>query len=325
MRRTHIIAVLLAAMCLLPICACSQEPKAAPEEQDAPRVEVYDRTADEPEPEPEPEVEPEPEPEVEPEPEEPPFDTTAPVTTTTSQSGVSVTAPEGFLDTLAFAEVDAQIAALTEDGYHVGVVMRDLTTGNEIAYNTGERLYPASSIKASFCAMVCENNGGAGSMSATVEDCLVNSSNEAFETLINTYGLYAHAAWLQAHGAPEAAEDADYWYYPNISAGELAAVWEEIYRYGTSGEAGGDELAGYLARTNSSPIGELLREKCDVWSKPGWFPDNGELVATNDAGVVFSESGPYVMVIMTTMSSNLDGLLPLIDALDAAHATMCGA
>lgn len=323
MRQAHIFAVVLAAACLLPLCACAQEPQAAPEEQSTPQVEVYDRTADEvesqPEPEPEPEVEPEPEPE------EPPFDATAPVTTATSQSGISATAPEGFLDTSAFAEVEAQIAALTESGYHVGVVMRDLTTGNEITYNTDERLYPASSIKASYCAMVCENNGGAGSMAATVEDCLVNSSNEAFETLIDTYGLYAHAAWLQAHGAPVAAGDADYWYYPDISAGELATVWEEIYRYGTSDEAGGSELAGYLARTGSSPIGELLRGDCEVWSKPGWFPDNGELVATNDAGVVFSESGPYVMVIMTTMSSNLDGLLPLVGALDDAHATMCGA
>ena len=118
MRQAHIFAVVLAAACLLPLCACAQEPQAAPEEQSPPQVEVYDRTADEvesqPEPEPEPEVEPEPEPE------EPPFDATAPVTTATSQSGISATAPEGFLDTSAFAEVEAQIAALTESGYHVG-------------------------------------------------------------------------------------------------------------------------------------------------------------------------------------------------------------
>ena len=93
---------------------------------------------------------------------------------------------------------------------------------------------------------------------------------------------------------------------------------------GTSGEAGGAELAGYLARTNYTPAGALLRDECEVWAKPGWFPDNGELVATNDAGVVFSESGPYVFAVMTDMSANLDGLTPLIDALDAAHDVMCG-
>ena len=321
MRRTLILATLLAAACLLPLCACDQGQQSTPAEQTPAPIEVLDKTTPEngaaAEPEPEPEQEPEPEPE------EPAFDTTAPVTTQTADSGVTVTAPEGFLDTAAFQRVEDEIAALTESGYHVGVVMRDLATGNSITYNTDERLYPASSIKATFCAAACEANGGPGGSAATMEQCLVYSSNEAFEELIGTYGLYMHAAWLQAHGAPDAASDADYWYYPDISAGELAAAWEEIYRYGTSGEAGGTELAGYLGRTESSPIGELLRGEYEVWSKPGWFPDNGELVATNDAGIVFSDCGAYEMVVMTSISSNLDGLLPLIDALNAAHGTMC--
>lgn len=339
MRRTAILATLLAAACLLPLCACDTTSQDAPEAQQSSseQIEILDKTGEETEPEQEPNAEnapeaqtdPEPEPEAEPEPEpEPelePFDTTAPVTTATSAGGVTVTAPDGFLDTLAFKSVEEEILALTESGYHVGVVMRDLATGNEITYNTDERLYPASSIKATFCASVCEKNGGSAGMASTMERCLVDSSNEDFEALINTFGLSVHSSWLQAHGATAAAQDAAWWYYPEISAGELASAWQEIYRYGTSGEAGAGELTGYLARTNSSPIGNLLREKCAVWSKPGWFPDNGELVATNDAGVVFSESGPYVMVIMTTMSSNLDGLLPLIEALDTAHATMCGA
>lgn len=333
MRQVSIFAVILAAACLLPLCSCAQgqEPAAngqAPaEEQVSTKVEVLDEPAEkdaESEAAQDAESEVPQDVEPEPEPEEPAFDATAPVSTQTADSGVTVTAPDGFLETSAFKDVEREIAALTESGYHVGVVMRDLATGNSITYNTDERLYPASSIKATFCAMVCENNGGPGSSAATMEQCLVYSSNEAFETLINTYGLYAHAAWLQANGAPEAASDADYWYYPDISAGELAATWQEIYRYGTSGEAGSSELTGYLSRTESSPIGELLRGDYEVWSKPGWFPDNGNLVATNDAGIVFSDCGAYEMVIMTTMSSNLDGLLPLIDALNVAHGTMCG-
>lgn len=262
--------------------------------------------------------------EPEPEPVDPDFDASAPVVTETAASGVSVTAPQGFLATSAFTRVDAEIEKLTGAGHRVGVVMRDLTTGCNVSFNADERLYPASSIKATFCAAVCEANGGSGGMASTMENCLVNSSNEAFEQLIGTFGLLPHASWLAEHGAPEAAADADYWYYPDISAGELAACWQEIYRYGTSGEPGGAELAGYLARTNYTPIGGLLRGTCDVWAKPGWFPNNGELVATNDAGVVFSDCGPYVLVVMTDLSADLDGLRPLIDALNVAHGVMCG-
>ena len=40
--------------------------------------------------------------------------------------------------------------------------------------------------------------------------------------------------------------------------------------------------------------------------------------------MVFSDTGTYVVVIMTNMSSNLDGLKPLIAALDEAHDAMCG-
>ena len=266
----------------------------------------------------------EPEPEPESQPAEPSFDASAPVASETSASGVSGTSPEGFLSTDAFARVEAEISALTSAGHHVGMVLHDITTGNSVTYNADERLYPASSIKALYSAMVCEANGGSGGMADVMERCLVDSSNEDYEALIDAYGMPAFGAWLRAHGAVEAANDGSVWYYPYISAGELAACWQEIYRYGTSGEAGGAELSGYLARTNYTPMGALLRGKCEVWAKPGWFPDNGELVATNDAGVVFSESGPYVFVVMTDLSADLDGLTPLLAALDEAHDVMCG-
>lgn len=258
-----------------------------------------------------------------PAPAEPAFDTTAPVATETSASGISVTAPEGFLDTAAFQQVEAEVSALTGAGHHVGVVLCDLATGNGISFNADERLYPASSIKAPYSAMVCETYGGPGQLAPVMERCLVNSSNEDYEALISTYGMPAFGSWLRAHGAPVAADDGSVWYYPDISAGELAACWKEIYRFGTSGEAGSDVLAGYLARTNYTPIGALLRDRCEVWAKPGWFPDNGELVATNDAGVVFADSGPYVLVVMSDLSADLDGLRPLISDLDNAHEVMC--
>ena len=98
-----------------------------------------------------------------------------------------------------------------------------------------------------------------------------------------------------------------------------------FYMYGTSGEAGADELASYLSQTDHTPMGALLRDECEVWAKPGWYPaDENNLTSTNDAGVVFSDDGTYVLVVMTDLSADLDRLTSLIDALDAAHDVMCG-
>ena len=249
----------------------------------------------------------------------------APVRTSTTDDGVTVTAPDAFLTHPELAEVTEQIGALREQGYTVCVALVDLESRRGIWYNADAVMYPASSIKASYCTWIYETNGGAGGMSGTVADCLINSSNDAYHALLDTYGLSSYASWLTANGAPEAAKKGGVYYYPETTANELASIWEEIYRYGTSGEAGSDELAGFLAQTNRSPIGEQLRGTCEIWSKPGWYPADGSgLESSNDAGVVFSDTGDYVMVIMTDISSNLDALTPLVSALDAAHGAMCG-
>ena len=271
--------------------------------------------------EPEP-AEPAPEPAAPAEP-EPAFDAATPNVTAAGATGLTATAPEGLLATRAFEQVETEIKALTDHGVAVGLALTDLESGRSLAYNADERFYPASSIKALYCTMVCETQDGPGAMAAQMEQCLVNSSNEDYEALIDTYGMRAFGSWLAAHGAPVAAADGSYYYYPWISAGELASAWQEIYRYGTSGEAGSAELVSYLSRTNTTPTAELLRQDCDVWSKAGWFPATEDgLDASVDAGVVFAPSGTYVLAVMTDMASNLEGLKPLISSLDAAHATI---
>jgi len=244
---------------------------------------------------------------------------------TVTSGGLVVTGPEEFLGSEELAYLEEQVAELEEQDVDLGIVVLDLETSYPIEYNADERLYPASSIKAAYCAMVCEEYGGAGELSWALEECLVNSSNGAYELLRDTYGLDAFGDWLEHAGATEASAQAREYGYPDISAGELAEVWEEIFRYGTSGEDGSDELVDALAATNYTALGALLRDEFEVWAKPGWYPtDEYDLTSTNDAGVVFSESGPYVFAVMTDMSANLDGLTPLIGALDAAHDVMCG-
>ncbi len=320
------VRALAGAGCAVLLAACSaQGPAAETPDEPAALVEVQDRDAEEKPAAQEDEKDEEPEPAAEDESATDAFDASAPVVDATSGRGIAVTAPGGFLDTPEFAAVEAEVAALEDAGYSVSVRMVDLDTGRGITYNADVERYPASAIKAPFCAWLCSAYGGSAGMAQTVADCLINSSNDAYKALIDTFGLTAFAQWLDAHGAPNAVDEAWTHYYPNISANELANVWTQIWRYGTSGEAGADELAGYLSQTASTPLGGLLRDEHEVWSKAGWYPaDENRLTSTNDAGVVFSDDGTYVVVVMTDLSAYLDGLTPLLSALDAAHDVMCG-
>lgn len=248
----------------------------------------------------------------------------APALTSTTEAGLTVTAPEAFLATDELAAVETEISQLEADGYQVCVSLVDLETRRGITYEPDVSMYPASCIKALFCTWLYETYGGAGDMSAVVENCIVNSSNDAYSSLIDTYGISSFLSWLSTHGGPTY-ESSGLQHYPNMTAAQLEAAWEEVYRFCSSEEEGASELAGYLSQTTTSPIASVLRGTHTVWSKAGWYPtDEYDLSTSNDAGVVFSETGDYVLVIMTDIGADLDALEPLISALDAAHETMCG-
>lgn len=243
----------------------------------------------------------------------------------TTDDGLHVIAPEAFFETDELALVQDVLAALQADGTEVGFVMEDLETGRSISYNVNRRFYSASSIKVAVCTMIFEENGSGAGYSDAIANALMYSSNDAFSALVNTFGFENFSAWLEAVGAPDAAQDAAEHLYVDISPVEMANVWREVWSYGTSGEEGAEELAGYLSQTEHSPLGQTLRDRYVVWSKPGWYPDDGyDLSASNDAGIVFSDTGDYVLVVLSDIGDDTDALIPLIEALDAAHASMCG-
>lgn len=258
------------------------------------------------------------------EPERVPMSEAAAFTETTGD-GLEVTEPEAFLEGDELDAVQAALDELEADGSNVAFVMQDLESGRGIRYNDEMRFYSASSIKVAVCTMIFEENGSGAGYSGAISNALTWSSNDDFSVLVNTFGFQNVSNWLAEHGAPDASEDAAQHLYVDISATEMANIWEEVWRFGTSGEAGSEELTGYLAQTDHSPIGQALRDTCEVWSKPGWYPDDSyNLSASNDAGIVFSDEGDYVLVVLSDIGDNTDALIPLIEALDAAHASMCG-
>lgn len=265
--------------------------------------------------------------EAAPQEDETPLDTGAGAKVTTfSAGGISVTAPEGFASTPTCRHLQDAVAAFTAKGYHLGFAMVDLKTGRGASYNADQKFYPASSIKAVYVTAILEStHGGAAASADAITKCLVDSDNDAFRTLLKTYGYNVYGNWLQSR-APEAAQEAYGYNYPHISAAGMLNCWREVYRFGKSGEAGASLLTGCLARTNHSAWGALLRDRFTVWSKPGWYPVNEGLAstATADNGIVFSDCGDYAVAVLSDAPSDFGSLLPVLDALNAAHGKMCG-
>ena len=257
-----------------------------------------------------------------------PFDAAAPTAEVTSDAGVRVVAPEGFADTASARHLDDVVRGFREGGYRLGFALEDLSTGRTLSYGTNEIFYPASSVKAVYCTMVVEQGGDAAVAASgpTIENCLVNSDNDAFRSLITGYGYDDYAAWMERF-APESASQAAYKNYPTMTAAGMLSCWKETARFCTSGEPGSAFLADCLSQTHSSCLGGLMRDRYTVWSKPGWyygFDGEDSAPSTCDCGLVRSDCGDYVVAILSDAPGDFDALMGVVDALNAAHGKMCG-
>ena len=257
-----------------------------------------------------------------------PFDAGAPTAEVTSDAGVRVVAPEGFAGTASARRLDDVVRAFREGGYRLGFALEDLSTGRTLSYGTNEIFYPASSVKAVYCTMALEQGGDAAVAASgpTVENCLVNSDNDAFRSLIASYGYDDYAAWMERF-APESASQAAYKNYPTMTAAGMLSCWKETARFCTSGEPGSAFLADCLSQTHSSCLGGLMRDRYTVWSKPGWyygFDGEDSAPSTCDCGLVRSDCGDYVVAVLSDAPGDFDALMGVVDALNAAHGKMCG-
>ena len=244
--------------------------------------------------------------------------------TFSTEAGLEVSGPTSLRGSDEVAALERALAGLEAGGHDAGLVLLDLRTGRRAEYGADTQRYPASCAKALFCCALVQRDGWTQEAAPTIESCLVDSSNEAYEALVSPAGgCSLLSAWLGEAGAPEAAENARAHWYPYMSARELAAAWQSVCGFVASDRPGATELARTLARTGFSPIASALRDECAVLSKPGWYPaDETGLASSNDAGIVVAESGPYVLVVMSDRGADLDSLIPVVSAADALHEAM---
>jgi beta-lactamase class A len=250
------------------------------------------------------------------------------VTVERGTNGIKVTADGDFATTEAFNQLDDAVEAFEAKGYDLGFEMVDLKTGKGVSLNEDTSFYPASSIKAPFVISLYkelfDEEGVSTSVATTCENCVVNSDNQAFVSLVDTYGKSYLEKWLDESGIAYDQESLSSDYYPYLTPDQLATMWKAASPYLAGSTKGGATCAKLLSSTGISSIREVVGSKYKVMSKAGWYPDTGSYAATVDAGIVAADTGSYVVAIMSNAPEDFASLEKIVDALNIAHAEMTG-
>ena len=250
----------------------------------------------------------------------------------TTGSGISYAGASSFAASDELAELEVLVADCEARGVSLSIVVRDLEGDVSLSYRPDTRAYSASAIKGPYAVFVYERLVGGGLVSeGAVRDLVASavaySDNEAYRQLREaTYGM-GWSSWLADAGVDVSGGRAslfdDYW-YADVSARDLALMWEASWPYLSGGSEGARALAPSFAQTPNSAIRELLGETCPTWSKAGWFysTDGNASPATNDAGIVEAESGAYVLAVVTSAPGDFELVGELVSTLAGCHEAL---
>lgn len=233
---------------------------------------------------------------------------------------MGITATDCTVSDETAAAILTGIQLLTAREYDVGFMLVDLDSGKSISYNADTEFYSASTIKGPYVVSVLNRSPDAAkSFWGTIQEILVNSSNDDYNRLRNTYGKTPMELWCEAAGVDTEVADN---YYPAITAEELCKLWIQNYEYFTTAE-NGETVAKWFQKPDKSPIHSVLGGKYTTQTKAGWIEGTTDYYqAASDAGIVYADSGTYAVAIVSNGRSNLTLLNTLIEALDAAHDEM---
>jgi hypothetical protein len=256
------------------------------------------------------------------------------IVTDTTDSGITYTGYDTFADSEALANLEAVIDECEANGNTISIYVCDLDGGQTaLEYNADATVYSASAIKGPYCIFVYQDLVETGhvsheSVSDLVDDIINYSDNDCYDALRTATIGMGWSDWLSAAGVDVAGRESsfDYRWYANMSAREFGAAWAYGYDYLTSGTEYADELATLFETTVHSPIHEVLQPTYKVWSKAGWFNtiEGNASYAMNDAGIVFSDTGPYVIAVCTDTNCDFQLVGRAVDAINQCHGELSG-
>ena len=254
----------------------------------------------------------------------------------TTESGIAYTGNSTIADSEALAALEAVVEEYAQAGYTLSIVMRDLDGAEPVSltYHPDERVYSASALKGPYIVFVYQvlvPTGvlSAGSVSGTAEACIRYSDNDAYRDIRSWTMNQGWSAWMRDAGVDM--DDERAWYvdnhwYAETSAEDFARMWTHAYGFLTSQDPNAPWLADLFSDTANSPMHAVLGDAYIVWSKAGWYDtwDGNASPATNDAGIVMSDTGPYVLAICTDAPANFDLLIRAVDAVNRCHGELAG-
>lgn len=236
--------------------------------------------------------------------------------------------------------LNSEISLLKDEGVSLGFILADIDSGKGFSYNADWKFCSQSTIKAPYVASVLTEIPNAfNDNKYSIKQIITVSDNDEYENFRQKYGDSYMIRWCEKAGVPESVGEP---LYPrNITVRDLAKLWTLLYEY-IENEAP-DSLKGWFNGTKYSVIYETLGSDYPVWSKAGWEngldEGNGELsgipdarftdgdpsndeTSTNDAGVVFSDSGKYILAVFTDIPTNTSKLSGLCKAIDELHTSL---
>lgn len=209
---------------------------------------------------------------------------------------------------------------LTENRRDFGFMLLDINSGEGLVYNIDQIFYTASAIKGPFAAsFACNDPEEALRWENTVVNMLVNSDNDAYTALNNTYRRVYIQGWCEEIGIDP---DPFRYKYPHVSTRQLTALWVRSYEFFENDEFGPTAGAWFEEPVYSlihSELGDLYVTR----SKAGWLVDEDPSHTTTvDGGIVYAANGPYVVVIMSKVPRDIEPLRPLMRALESYHCSL---
>lgn len=193
--------------------------------------------------------------------------------------------------------LQSEIDKISAKGYNLGFVVMNMNSLSGFSYNADERIYSASTIKGPYVtSLVKSDNSLLDKEKARIDATLMRSSNYDYESLRDQYGDGCFTDFLSETGSDFVIDTTRNFQFMTPRA--LAEMWAESYVFFKSGETG-ERLGQIFEKPEVSPIRNVFSDSFTTRSKAGWVEKNNIRV-TNDAGIVYTDNGDYVIVIMTT-------------------------
>lgn len=197
-------------------------------------------------------------------------------------------------------------------GFETGFFVMNINTLSGFSYNADEKIYSASTIKGPYVvSLIKSDNTLLGKEKKRIAAILERSSNYDYESLRDNYGDECFALFSAETKSNLVVDKTRNFQY--LTPRTLAHLWLGSYIFFESGETG-QMLGEMFEKPQVSPVHKIFSDEFTTRTKAGWVTKN-KISVTSDAGIVYTDNGDYLIVIMTTAPCDFSVAESMADAI----------